>query len=370
MSCSSNFLLQSQKKLNESLSIERPNVSYQFEELPKKINIIYSNPNDKEAIKFIKGISANYFYYRNLKYIPEIKFIKLQEIKDNECSSQGFFRTYSVIFLNNELHKEISTDCLNKLQELNGLLVLSSSNLISQNPNQVRFNIDQKEDYLDLLNYSKNQGNRDAIIIDDDATKDKEVLAKIWKDLDGRIIKSSTSENKQNEKLLSSLLLIENSTTRAKKLSRTLSTTLEFTPRRRKDIDSLILSVSLSTARSLKPALEYNFGESVSVYLSSAWINNEYYKEKEIDLEGITLIDMPWMLNASSDIKIDMQNRSRNFAIGFDAYELVLLLNNPSTKRNFAYKGLSGKISLYRGKLTRQSLKVNIKKGGYEVLAY
>ena len=179
--------------------------------------------------------------------------------------------------------------------------------------------------------YAKNQGSLNAIIIDDEKTEDRDKLSQIWKNLDGRTIKSSKSENNQNEKLLSDLLLIENSKVRALKLSRTLSLPIESTPRRRRDIDSLILSVSLSRARSLKPALEFNFGESLSVYLSPDWRETEYYEDKEMDLEGVTLIDMPWMLNASSDIEIDMQrSRSRNYATGYDVYELILLLNNPS----------------------------------------
>ena len=370
-SCASNFLFQTQETEEELISVEKPDISYEFKALPKKINIIYSNSKDYEARNFIKGMSVNYFYYKNLKYNPELNFLDSKSIEETNCSIRNYPRTYLVLFLNSKLHQQLSKNCLEKLIKLNGILVLSDENWISSNPNLIKFKVDRKEDYIDLLYYAKNQGSLNAIIIDDEKTEDRDKLSQIWKNLDGRTIKSSKSENNQNEELLSDLLLIENSKVRALKLSRTLSLPIESTPRRRRDIDSLILSVSLSRARSLKPALEFNFGESLSVYLSPDWRETEYYEDKEMDLEGVTLIDMPWMLNASSDIEIDMQrSRSRNYATGYDVYELILLLNNPSSKRNFTFKGMSGKISLKAGKLKRQSLKIEVKKGEYKFIGY
>ena len=182
---------------------------------------------------------------------------------------------------------------------------------------------------------------------------------------------SKTSTGSQNEKLISELLGIEDSRLRSRKLARVLSVPLETIPRRRLDIDSIILSVSISRARSLKPALEYNFGESISVYLLSNWINNETYLKKEIDLEGITVIDMPWVLNASVNELSEKKNtRSRSFAIGYDMFELILLLNNNANQRSFQYTGMSGKISFNQGKLNRKSIKARIEESNYRALGY
>ena len=166
-------------------------------------------------------------------------------------------------------------------------------------------------------------------------------------------------------------MLIENSKSRAIQLSRILSTQIEYTPRRREDIDSLILSVSLPKARSLKPALEYNFAESIPVYLASDWKNINYYQDSEIDLEGIILIDFPWMLSTSPERDSSLQRKkSRDFAVGYDAYELMLLLNNNTSRRNYIYEGLSGKISINQGKLNRQSLIVKVVEGSYKLLKH
>ena len=371
VSCTFNPLLKKNQTEDESTFIKKPKLLYEFKKFHKKINIIYSNSNDSEAKNFIEGISANYFYYLNLKYRPELNFLNSEDLESMNCTLRNFSRSYSIIFFNSSLNEQLLEGCLSSLLKLNGLIILFNNNLKTQNSNLTLLEVDRKKDYLDLLNFAKDQGNKNSIIIDDENTKDKDQIAKVSNGLNGRIIKSSRSRNKQNEKLLSEILLIENSKSRAIQLSRILSTQIEYTPRRREDIDSFILSVSLSKARSLKPALEYNFAESIPVYLASDWKNINYYQDSEIDLEGIILIDFPWMLSTSPERDSSLQRKkSRDFAVGYDAYELMLLLNNNTSRRNYIYEGLSGKISINQGKLNRQSLIVKVVEGSYKLLKH
>ena len=45
------------------------------------MNIIYSDLQDDYVKNFIKGISSNYFYYKDLGYSPEINFWDLKKNK-------------------------------------------------------------------------------------------------------------------------------------------------------------------------------------------------------------------------------------------------------------------------------------------------
>lgn len=358
----------------ESKYIEKPKISYVFRRLPNEINIFFSDSSkDEETKEFLKGFSVNYFFYKNSSnYQPQINFINLDKLRTLDCKIGSLSKNYSIVFLNKRLSQGLpKNNCLDHLSKLTGIIVLSNNDEKINSSNLLIFNVNRKEDYYNLLNYAKGTRSRDSIIIDDNNTKDKETLAKIWMGLEGNVLSSSTSGREQNEKLLSDLLLRENSKSRARKLSRVLSIPLESTPRRRNDIDSLILSVSLSKARSLKPALEYNYGESIPVYLFPDWRNDEHYFNKEIDLEGTVLIDMPWMLRPSSTIKEKIeQSKTRNFAVGYDVYELILLLNNSSGIRNLFYDGMSGRIIQNQGKLIRHSLKVKIEKGNYKIIGF
>ena len=373
ISCTTNLpVFQSTDK--ESISIEKPKISYVFKRLPNEINILFSDSNkDEETKEFLKGFSVNYYFYKNSSnYQPQINFINLDKLRNLDCKIGSLSKNYSIVFLNKRLSQGLpKNNCLDNLSKLKGIIVLSNNDGKVNSSNLLIFNVNRKEDYYSLLNYAKGTRSRNSIIIDDENTKDKETLAQIWMNLDGNVLSSSTSGREQNEKLLSDLLLRENSKSRARKLSRVLSIPLEATPRRRNDIDSLILSVSLSKARSLKPALEYNYGESIPVYLFPDWRNDEHYFNKEIDLEGTVLIDMPWMLGPSSTIneKIE-QSKTRNFAVGYDVYELILLLNNSSGIRNLSYDGMSGRIIQNQGKLIRHSLKVRVEEGNYKIIGF
>ena len=119
---------------------------------------------------------------------------------------------------------------------------------------------------------------------------------------------------------------------RSRKLSRIIGLQIKNEPRKREDIDSIFLSTSLSNARSLKPALEYNFAENISVYLIQ-------------------------------------RNNSRNFAIGYDAYELVLLLDT-SSKRDFNYFGLTGLITNKYPSIQKKSLHAKVINGKLEYQDY
>ena len=131
------------------------------------------------------------------------------------------------------------------------------------------------------------------------------------------------------------------------------------------------MSVSLEQARSLKPQLEYNFGESLSVYLFPNWDNQAFNIKRELDLEGITLIDLPWMLNAKATFIPELTiKRSRNFAYGFDAYDIVLLKSNPQSSNYFKYIGMTGELVYKNGKLVRKSLKAEIQQGLFKLIGY
>ena len=121
----------------------------------------------------------------------------------------------------------------------------------------------------------------------------------------------------------------------------------------------------------MKPELEYNFGESLSVYLFPNWDNESFYLQKELDLGGIALIDLPWMLNSKATFIPELPSRrSRDFASGFDAYDIALLISNPSSSNYFKYTGMTGELIYKNGKLARKSLKAEIQKGLFKLIGY
>ena len=209
LSCSS-YLNLSLNVNNEKINIEKPKISYKFNKLPKKINILFSDSNkDIQTKEFLKGLSVNYYYYKNLyNYQPEINYINLSELKKNKCNLSIFSKNYTIVFLNRNFYENLPyVNCLERIFKLKGIIVSLNSNMKVKNSNLINFNVERKEDYFNLLSYAHSIDRRDSMIIDDLNTKDKEALTKIWLNLEGNILSSTTSKDKQNEKLLSDLLL-------------------------------------------------------------------------------------------------------------------------------------------------------------------
>ena len=216
-----------------------------------------------------------------------------------------------------------------------------------------------------MLAYANENTWNKNIVIDNLLTKDKTFIQNLWEEF-GRITAKTTtvSETKNNEEILAELLLIKRSKDRARELSRAISSPIEYLPRRRGDIDSIFLSVDLLQARTLKPAIDYNFAESVGVYVVPNWENEERFLDIEKDLEGVMLIDMPIKLNANTPFFDDsVIKRNRSFAIGYDSYELALILS-ANKENNIEFTGMTGRFSSSpRGKLSRKSLKVKVQGG-------
>jgi len=61
-------------------------------------------------------------------------------------------------------------------------------------------------------------------------------------------------------------------------------------------------------------------------------------------------------------------NRTREFAIGYDAFEIILLKYGSVNSKNFIYKGLTGKIKLDQKETKRSPYLFEITDQGIEVL--
>ena len=369
-SCSSSPKIETEKGPEERL-IEKPQINYKLNSLPKGINVIYfSDLAIKEPFPDeVKGLLTNYYSFsKNRGYFPDINFIDLNE--EDSCSFNFDKKNYNLIFLlKNSMNKRSEELCLNRFTN-NQTLVISDSDNTYIPKNLKTFLINRDDDKSRLINlmssYSEN-----IMIIDNDVTKDKYEIGEIWKNkFNKKVSEYKTLNNKEsNQSIFSNLLLIEQSLKRKRKLSRIISKDLEHKSRARKDMDALILSVNTQEARSLKPALDYSYFEGMEVFLINDWAGDIRFNKTDKDLENVISIDIPFLLPADlpEDLEL-LQNKTRNFAIGYDAFEIVLLIKGTSNLDKITYKGLTGQITIKDKNINRKSIIFVFKNGIYEYL--
>ena len=102
-----------------------------------------------------------------------------------------------------------------------------------------------------------------------DQNEDKHLysLLRNWKESGGKVLESKKINKKNISELIPETLYINESNNRLNKVENIIKAKVNSTPRTRQDAEVLVLSTELDIARSLKPSLEYNYGERISVYL-------------------------------------------------------------------------------------------------------
>ncbi len=369
-SCSSNPKITTERNL-EQLLIEKPRINYKLKSLPKDINVVYfSDSNNNKAFPDeVKGFLTNYYSFsKQYKYFPNIRFIDLRNKKS--CSFSLDRSSYNFIFLLEETINESTYDvCLNRFTTKKTLIVSDFRD--ESIPSSFRkFLVSRNEDRLELIKLMDSYSNK-IVIIDNEVTKDKYAIGNIWEKQFYKEVAAYKTLNKKesSQDVFYELLLLEQSSNRKRKLSRIISSDLEYKLRAREDIDTLFLSVNIEEARSLKPALDYNFYQGMEVFLLNDWQGNIHFERADKDLIDVISVDIPFMLPTPlpEDLKA-LQKKTRNFAIGYDAFEIVLLTEGTRNLNRNTYKGLTGKITFEGQLINRKSTIFQIKEGKYKYL--
>lgn len=174
-----------------------------------------------------------------------------------------------------------------------------------------------------------------------------------WKAEAGDILEfSSYADSTTHADLLEQDLHVNESNKRKQGLQQLLGKNIEFTPRRRQDIDALFLAASPAQARQLKPMLAFFFAEDIPVYSTSNIYSGVPDSKADRDLDGIQFSTLPWILDRNHDLRklIEQQGKPNTTelkmqAIGVDTYylsqRLPQLLEAPDT----VYRGVLGKLA-------------------------
>lgn len=145
------------------------------------------------------------------------------------------------------------------------------------------------------------------------------------------------------------LLLIDESRARRDRLSANMGIQFEYEPRRREDIDLIFLAARATTGKLIRPQLRFHYAGAVPTYSTSA-IYQEGSRNNS-DLNGIMFPDAPWVI-APDGLSLDVretlteywpdqsERRSRLYALGFDAYRLIPIVNSGSNDQEI--EGMTG----------------------------
>ena len=122
------------------------------------------------------------------------------------------------------------------------------------------------------------------------------------------------------------LLDVDESTIRRERVATTTRLDLEFTARRRQDIDAIVAFVDAAEFEALTAALRYHFADDIDLYVTEAAVRDAPPNE---EADGVKFSASPWLVYTTP-----MRNRIQSvfdpsseafslYALGIDAYRII-----------------------------------------------
>ena len=361
--CSS--IPKSNERESSNTLIEKPEFNYKIKSLPQIINIFFFQNDEKVLLpQEIQGFIANSFFYNSrISYIPKIL---LSPITLTKCKIEENKANFNIVFhVSSQPIDKSYKECIQKLPKAKTLFVSNNQDEIGF---ENTFIVSREEEKSKLIQNISESSSR-FVVIDSKSNIDNYSIINLLEDYKKEIVNFKTYDSEANsQSMFSEILLVDRSKERIRKLSRRLVEKVSADSRSREDIDSFFLSVDLKEARNLKPALDYISEKDFDIFILNSWKTNDKYQFLEKDLTGSIHSDMPIMMPIQMPKFIADENRTREFAIGYDAFEIILLKYGSVNSKNFIYKGLTGKIKLNQKEAKRSPYLFEITDQGIEVL--
>ncbi|MGB5325771.1 MAG: penicillin-binding protein activator [Pseudomonadales bacterium] len=153
---------------------------------------------------------------------------------------------------------------------------------------------------------------------------------------------------------------LNESDARHRQMQNLLGRRLEFKPRRRQDVDLVVIFANSNEAKAIKPLLAYHYAGELPVMGSSQIYDDNSPANKNRDLNGIVFNEMPWILDGSENyqplpaVYRHNKNLNRLFAMGVDAYRLQARLGSLQQNPLQQLVGNTGNLSITQNRIVRE----------------
>ncbi len=178
-----------------------------------------------------------------------------------------------------------------------------------------------------------------------------------WQELGGLIVAESryNTDNNDFSGPIKGMLNIDDSEFRKRRVQQLIGQRVEFTPRRRQDIDFVFLAAFPQQARLMRPQLKFHHAGDLPILATSHLYSGVVDRDADRDMDDIIFCDMPWTLNAQSpqqglrkmpELKAHRGQLQRLVAMGIDAYQLVSLVPMLESHPYEGYRGETGSLQV------------------------
>jgi outer membrane PBP1 activator LpoA protein len=237
-----------------------------------------------------------------------------------------------------------------------------------------QFALSPEDEAAQLAELAWADGARSALLIHPDGEWGASVagaLQERWGRLHGDLRGTANyADSSDYSDSIKNALNIAASERRASRVRQIMSNSIEFTPRRRQDVDAVfLLSGKPQEARSIKPLIAFHYASDLPVYSTSQVYSGKPEPQRDRDLNGIRMLEIPWLLTPGpvrSDIEATAGSLSlaAMYALGSDAHLLHWRLPALAADTASLLRGTTGWLSMdSNGRIHRRLLAATFSNG-------
>lgn len=138
---------------------------------------------------------------------------------------------------------------------------------------------------------------------------------------------------------------------------------LAFKPRRRTDIDGVILVANTAQATQILPAIRYYYGTELPAFGTSQ-VNSQPSATSANDLDGLHFIEMPWLAGEDMPLRSKLQGAwldtddryLRLYPLGVDALRIAQQLTEFAATPGLRIEGTTGVLTMDGNRRVHRSL--------------
>ena len=358
----------------DSITKELINKSAQFAQRPSKIGLLLplTGQYKKSSIAVRDGFLAAWYLDRQEK----------ADIEIYNANSSNIIEIYQkalndgVDYIVGPLEKEATNQLYGNTNASIKILALNRQDLKndqSGNKNLFQFGLSLEDEAGQVAEIAISDGHKRALVLTPDTLlgdRLADAFVKHWLELGGEVSRHTRFINNTTDfsSPVKELLNIDKSEQRARDLRNKLKIKIHNIERRRQDADFIFTAAIPEDARQLIPQLRFHYADNLPVYSTSHIFTGIIDSAKDIDLNDVIFIDMPWILDTKRQLSIvqDALNRNwsqekseyrRLYALGIDAYNLIPNINHLNHEEDSFMIGETGDLTIVRDNIIKRNLR-------------
>jgi len=358
----------------DSITKELINKSAQFAQRPSKIGLLLplTGQYKKSSIAVRDGFLAAWYLDRQKK----------ADIEIYNANSSNIIEIYQkalndgVDYIVGPLEKEATNQLYGNTNASIKILALNRQDLKNDqigNKNLFQFGLSPEDEAGQVAEIAISDGHKRALVLTPDTLlgdRLADAFVKHWLELGGEVSEHTRFINNTTDfsSPVKELLNIDKSEQRARDLRNKLKIKIHNIERRRQDADFIFTAAIPEDARQLIPQLRFHYADNLPVYSTSHIFTGIIDSAKDIDLNDVIFIDMPWILDTKRQLSIvqDALNRNwsqekseyrRLYALGIDAYNLIPNINRLNHEEDSFMIGETGDLIIVRDNIIKRNLR-------------